>query len=308
VLVVLAANVGRFLLLGARWEILVRKEAPLGFRSIVEILMAGNFLQLIAPVFVPVAGPVLRAYYLSKETGKPRARFYGTIVADQTANFSIFAVGMIVSGVMTAAEGTVGVSAGTGAALLLALVGGLYVGKRHLERFRDGEPSLLRRLMRSVVASRLFSRWDRAHRLVDRFIEWWDHLLEALSHSLLGSGTWWPAIGVSTALFLLLALAQHMACAAVGSPITFARAAFAVSGAAFVQILALAPGRVGVTEASLVGIFLALGLDPASATAATFLARMMNYAVLIPWGGLCFFRLQREYGPAREEAPNGTAA
>jgi uncharacterized protein (TIRG00374 family) len=263
--------------------------------------MAGNFLGLVAPA-LRVAGPVLRAFYLSKETGRPRARFYGTIVADQTANFSVFAAAMMVSGVVTASEGTAGHSVATAAALMGALLGGLYVGQRHLTRLRNGEPSLLGRLTRAALSARMVSGWEKARRLGERFVAWWDHLLHALSESLVGQGTWWPAIGVSAALFLLLALAQSIACAAVGSPVSFARAAFAVSAAAFVQIMAAAPGGPGVTEASLVVIFMALGVDPASAAAATFLARLANYAVLIPWGGWCFFRCQRRYGSAREAA------
>ncbi|HKY33826.1 MAG TPA: lysylphosphatidylglycerol synthase transmembrane domain-containing protein, partial [Candidatus Polarisedimenticolia bacterium] len=86
-----ALTVGRFLLQALRWEILVRREAPIGLRGIAPILMAGNFLALVTPA-LRIAGPILRAYYLSKETGRPRARFYGTIVADQTANFTIYAV------------------------------------------------------------------------------------------------------------------------------------------------------------------------------------------------------------------------
>ncbi|HET9481905.1 MAG TPA: lysylphosphatidylglycerol synthase domain-containing protein, partial [Candidatus Polarisedimenticolia bacterium] len=76
-----AITVARFWLLALRWEILVRREAPVGMRQITPVLMAGNFVSLVMPA-LRVAGPILRAYYLSRETGRPRARFYGTIVAD----------------------------------------------------------------------------------------------------------------------------------------------------------------------------------------------------------------------------------
>src|SRR5262245_31373694 len=111
VLIVVLANIARLLLLGWRWEILVRKEAPVGYWATQEILMAGNFVQVVAPG-LRVAGPLMRAYYLSKETGRPRARFYGTIVADQTANFSTFAAAMVVSGIITASRGQVGLTPG----------------------------------------------------------------------------------------------------------------------------------------------------------------------------------------------------
>ena len=81
--------------------------------------------------------------------------------------------------------------------------------------------------------------------------------------------------------------------------------AFGISAAAFVQMLAAAPGGPGVTEASLVLIFMTLGMDPATAAAGSFLARIINYAVLIPWGGWCFWRLQKQYGSAPTTDENG---
>lgn len=301
-----AANVVRFLLLGLRWEILVRTEAPIGYRPILQILMAGNFLQQVAPG-LRVAGPVLRAWYLSRETGRRRVRFYGTIVADQAANFSIFAVAMAVSGLLTATSGLEqGLISAVG--IIAALAGGLYLAKRQLERIKDGEPSLLRRAMGKITHARPESEQVDAAgspnpTLGERIVNWWDHMLDALIGSMIGTGTWWPAIGVSATLFIVLAFSMKMAFAAIGTDITMAQAAFGVSAAAFVQMLAAAPGGPGVTEASLVIIFMALGLDPASAAAGSFLARLVNYAVLLPWGGWSLWRLQKQYGkpPASEE-------
>lgn len=306
VAVTAGANIVRFLLLGLRWEILVRTEAPIGYGPILRILMAGNFLNLLAPG-LRVAGPVLRAWYLSKETGRRRVRFYGTIVADQTANFTIFAVAMAVSGLLTASSGSEqGLLSAAG--IIAALVGGLYLAKRQLERIKDGEPSLMRRAMGLLTHARPESEQvDGEGRpnptLGERLVNWWDHMLDALIGSMIGTGTWWPAIGVSATLFVVLAFSMKMAFAAIGTEITLAQAAFGVSAAAFVQMLAAAPGGPGVTEASLVIIFMALGLDPASAASGSFLARLVNYAVLVPWGGWSLWRLQKQYGraPASDE-------
>ncbi|HZE88547.1 MAG TPA: lysylphosphatidylglycerol synthase transmembrane domain-containing protein [Verrucomicrobiae bacterium] len=296
----LVANVARFLLLALRWEILVRREAPVGFRATLEILMAGNFVGVVAPG-LRVAGPVLRAFYLSKETGKPRARFYGTIVADQTTNFSAFTAVMIASGMLTMSRGEAGLSVSSGLALLFALVGGLYVGWRHLRRIRGGETSYIVRALRAASASRaahaLGGRWD----LGGRFIRWWEHLLEALAEAFVGSRTFWPSMAVSFVLLAVIAESLDLSMRAVGSPIGLAKSAFAVSAAAFIQMMAAAPGGPGVTEASMVIILLALGVDVESAAAGTFLSRIFNYGVILPWGGYCFYHLQKEYGPAPEE-------
>jgi uncharacterized protein (TIRG00374 family) len=294
---VLVANVARFMLLGLRWEFLVRSEAPIGYRKILSVLMAGNFLNLVAPA-LRVAGPVLRAFYLSKETGKPRARFYGTIIADQTANFSIFIIGMVVSGVITARQGHPGISIVAGLAVLAAVAGGQFIGWRHLQRLKNGTPTMVWVFVHKFLKPDEKGKGEESKTM--RFLAWWEHLLEALSDAVIGKKSWWPAMGSSALLFLTLAGAQTLALAAVGHPITLAQGAFAISAAAFVQMLAASPGGPGITEASLVLIFLGLGVDVESAAAGTFVARMMNYLVLLPWGGFEFFKLQRRYGAASE--------
>jgi len=302
----LLANIVRFFLLALRWEILVRGEAPVGFRATLEILMAGNFVGVVAPG-LRVAGPVLRAFYLSKETGRPRARFYGTIVADQTANFSAFAAVMILSGMRTMASGNAGLSISSGLALLFALVGGLYVGWRHLRRIRMGEVSYVVRAMKSATGSRAADRIGGRWNLGERFILWWEHLLEALAEALIGRRTFWPAMAISFVLMTVIAFSLDLSLRAIGSPLGMVKAAFAVSAAAFIQMMAAAPGGPGVTEASLVIILLALGVDVESAAAGTFLSRIFNYGVILPWGGVAFYRLQKEYGAAPADSEDDEA-
>ncbi len=300
----LAVNVGRFALLALRWEILVRREAPVGFKAILEVLMAGNFVGVVAPG-LRVAGPVLRAFYLSKETGRPRARFYGTIVADQTANFSAFAAMMIGSGMMTMAPGGAGLSIRAGLALLFALVGGLYVGWRNLQRIKRGATPYVVRALRSAPASTMVRRLGGRWNLGERFIAWWEHLVTALAEAFVGSRTFWPSMVVSMIIMVVVAISLDLSFRAVGTPLGVVKSAFAVSAAAFIQMMAAAPGGPGVTEASLVIILLALGVDVESAAAGTFLSRIFNYGVILPWGGFCFYRLQKRYGPAPAEEENG---
>jgi uncharacterized membrane protein YbhN (UPF0104 family) len=71
--------------------------------------------------------------------------------------------------------------------------------------------------------------------------------------------------------------------------------------------MAASPGGSGVTEASLIWVFMTLGLDGETAAAGVLLARCLNYLVLLPWGGWSFFTLQHRYGMPRE-AGTETAA
>ncbi len=299
VLIALALMGARFLTIAARWEILTRREAPVGLRRIAGVLMAGHFVSLVTPV-MRIAGPILRAFYLSRETGLPRARFYGTIVADQTANFTAFAAAMACSGVLVALPEPWSVSPATGVGMLAALVGGLWVGWRSLRDVHLGRSSGLTRALETILGRGDEGTWRR------RVVDWWDHLVRALSASLIGSGAWWPALTLSVLSFILLTAVQVVSWAAVGTPVGFVEGMFAVAGAGFIQILSAAPGGPGLTEASLILVALAIGLDKESAVAGVFLARAANYVVILAWGGGSFFRLQRRYGVPRPDPRRST--
>ena len=283
----------RFLLLAVRWEVLARREAPVGLRQIVPVLMAGNFLALVTPA-VRIAGPILRAYYLSKETGRPRARFYGTIVADQTANFTIFAVAAAVAGAMVGMDGGFGISIAGGAGMLCALCVGLWLGYVMLKRVHQGRPSEVSRALRGILGEGPPGGWRR------RLFVWWEHLVKALSGAVVSSGAWWPALGLSAAAYAVGIAIQVLAFAAVGSDVSAMQAAFGIAAAGSVQIAAAAPGGPGVTEASLIGVFLAIGIDRESAMAGVLLGRLANYLVLLPWGCHALVSLQRRYGRPRD--------
>jgi uncharacterized membrane protein YbhN (UPF0104 family) len=284
----------RFFLHGLRWEILVRREAPVGLRQVLPVLMAGNFLNLVTPA-LRVAGPILRAYYLSRETGRPRARFYGTIVADQTASFAVYGLAVALGAALVPMPGRDVPSPALGAAMAGSLIGGLAVAWVLLRRIRRGERSLL-----AVWIHGHGRGWGGHWR--GRVAAWWEHMAHALSHSVLGSGAWWPALGASALLFLSVVAAQVVSFAAIGAQVGFLHAAFAVAGAGFIQVMAASPGGSGVTEASLIWVFMTMGMDGETAAAGVLLARCLNYAVLLPWGGWSFVVLQRRYGMPREGA------
>lgn len=290
----------RFLLQALRWEVLVRREAPVGLRQIAPVLMAGNFLNLVTPA-LRVAGPILRAYYLSRETGRPRARFYGTIVADQTANFTIYALAVALGATLVPMPGRAQVNPWIGPALLFALLGGLGVFFVMLRRIQRGATSHIAAWIRGSSGETRSGGW-RA-----RVADWWDHLAHAMAHALVGSGAWWPSLALSAALFASIVAAQVASFAAIGASVGMWQAAFAVAGAGFIQVMAASPGGSGVTEASLIWVFMTLGMDGETSAAGVLLARCLNYAVLLPWGGWSFFMLQRRYGMPREAGSEMTA-
>jgi len=292
---VVILTVARYMVLALRWEILARREAPVGLGQITPVLMAGNFVALVTPV-VRIAGPILRAYYLSRETGRPRSRFYGTIVADQAANFTIYAVVFAVTGALVELPAGLQLSPAGAGALLLALVGGLWVAQRMLREVHAGRPSMVSRLLRATLGEGEQGGWRR------RLIAWWENLLGSLTGALVAQRSWWPALGLSVLAYALTVGPQILSFAAIGTRLGLVEVAFAVAGAGFAQVMLASPGGTGITEASLVAIFLALGVDRESALAGVLTARLLNYLVVAGWGGTSFYLLQRRYGrPAAAE-------
>ena len=285
----------RYFTLAFRWELLARREAPVGLSQITPVLMAGNFLSLVTPA-VRIAGPILRAYYLSKETGRPRARFYGTIVADQVSNFAIYAAVLAPACVAVTLPGRPAFTFTLAAGLLAALTSGLYLCYRMLLAVEHGRPSLIHKILGATLGRSDRIGWR------GRFIRWWEELLHSLAGAVIGAKAWWPALMVSALSYAITVAIQMLSFEATGTHVGIAQVCFAISGAGFAQILLAAPGGAGVTEASLVAVFLATGVDAESATAGVFLARLINYAVVAPWGGVAFFRLQKRYGKPATEA------
>ena len=282
----------RYLTMALRWEVLARRQAPVGLRQIASVMMAGSFLALVTPV-VRIAGPILKAYYLSRETGRSRARFYGTIVADQAANFTIFGLVVCTAGAMASVPGEIRLTNLTGTLLLVALVLGLYVAYRMLKRISEGNESAL-----GSAVKVLFGAGEKGG-YRDRLVGWWEELVQALAASVVGSSAWWQALGFSAAGYLLLIAGHTLAFHAVGADVTIKTVTFGIAAAGVVQVLASAPNGPVVTEVSLIIVFTAFGLDKETASAGVFLARFMNYGILLPWGGYSFLRLQRRYGMPR---------
>jgi uncharacterized membrane protein YbhN (UPF0104 family) len=153
-----------------------------------------------------------------------------------------------------------------------------------------GNPSIVSRLLRLTLGAGRPGGWRQ------RLIAWWEDLLHSLSGAATSPGRWWPAMAVSVASYAVTMATYFLCFQAVGAHVGIAETCFAISGAGIAQILLAAPGGAGVTEASLVAVFMALGQDAASAAAGVFLTRLINYAVVAVWGGAAFFMLQRRYG------------
>lgn len=289
---VVAAIILRYLTMALRWEVLARRQAPVGLWQIASVMMAGSFVALVTPV-VRIAGPILKAYYLSKETGRPRARFYGTIVADQAANFTIFGVVVCTAGAMASVPGEIRLTTLAGVSLLVALVLGLYLSYRMLKRISEGNETAL-----GLALKAIFGEGEKGG-YRDRLVGWWEDLAQALAASVVGSPAWWQALAFSAAGYGLLIAGHAAAFHAVGADVTIGTVTLGIAAAGVAQVLVAAPNGPGVTEASLLGVFMAFGLDPETASAGVLLARFLNYAVLVPWGGISFLRLQRRYGVPR---------
>ena len=77
--------VGRFLIWGVKWTLMLRRNGPIGFRITFRALLAGVFVNLTTPT-AKLAGGFVRAALIHRRTGWGMATAYGWSFADQVTN------------------------------------------------------------------------------------------------------------------------------------------------------------------------------------------------------------------------------
>lgn len=258
------------------------------------VLYASAALNLITPSARVMGGP-LRARYVAGATGKPFAPLYGVILYDQLAHYVVMTFWNGLALVAVAwILGRPGLGAGALAACAVLAVAAVVLGSR------AGNGSLAgffaRRAERASEGGRgerLYSHGREAARTLETLVAERRLRLPAV---LLGSG-----------FFLVSVLAQWLIFAALGRPESFWVVMPVVALGASAGMFTGTPGGVGTTEAAMVSLFGALGVDPGGAAAATLLFRGLHYASILALGIPALIALEWRYG-ARSGGADATGA
>jgi undecaprenyl-diphosphatase len=263
-----------------RWKLAIRRVDPTPRRRIIyPALAAAASVNLVAP-FAKVLGGLLRARYVARDGQKTVGAFLGVVLFDQWAHF-------LVMSALTLGAIIAGLTAGHRYWLAVVLGGGAVVlgGVLHLWAMRQARDA--QALARRFADSR-WASWGPFRPLRQHGSE----TLETFSRLLADVRLRWQATALGLLVFLAAAGAQAAAFWALGSPAPFLVVCVTVALSSAVATLAATPGGVGVTEASMIGLFVWLGVDRVTAAAAALLYRAVYYLVVLATGLPSAFALE----------------
>ena len=210
-------------------------------------------------VTVARLGDAYRAYLLKRASGFSFAVTLGTMLAERLLDLLVLAA-MMGTGVLFVFGGSLPPEAAWALAAGLVLSGVGIVGLLSMRRFRWA--------FERVLPGRLYSHCARLeHGVVDSF-----------------RGRLPLLVALSVAGWVLEGAALYATAAAVGVPVSVAGALVVALAASLLSMVPITPAGLGFTQAGMVVMLGWLGLDFATATAATLLFRGINYWSIVVFG------------------------
>ena len=232
-------------------------------------------------VTVARLGDAYRGYLLKREAGVSFAITLGTILAERLLDLLVLAA-MMGAGVLVVFGGSLPTEAtqALAAGLILSIIG--IVCLLSMRRLR-------------WVFERILPKCLHAH-------------YSRLEHGVVGSfrDRLPLLVALSVAGWVLEGAALYATVAAVGAPVSVAGALVVALAASLLSAVPITPAGLGVTEAGIVVMLGWLGLDVATATAATLLFRIINYWSIVAFGFVLYvFGRDRERSAEESSGVSG---
>jgi uncharacterized protein (TIRG00374 family) len=286
----------RYVIWGVKWTRMIRRDAPIETRPVLQSIMAGSFVNLTTPT-AKLAGGFLRAAIVSRLTGLRLATAYGWALADQVTNV----LGYMLLGGASALLATLSLPEGKHEGRYL-VAGGVMLGGLVLA-------AALREPVWRLAAHPRPARW-LARITPKRFRHETAHgsaaaWLAPVFAPTLKTGSTLKDIPVDLLLACAswgsMCVANALVFRAMGVPVS-------VSGVAFALILAsvlgtVSPGGIGATEAVLISLLIAQGIPGDVAAAGALVHRATYYVVILVWGGVALVGARKLAGSSGPNAP-----
>lgn len=273
-----APLIGRFLIWAVKWDLMMRRQGPLGLRHAIPALLAGNFVNLTTPT-AKLAGGFVRAALVARRTGWGMAVSYGWTLADQATNvlgtIALYGVLALYTGLSLDAGDHGAPLLASGAAAVVGVM--IVLSLRGWAWTRIQYPSVSRFLSR--FTPRRFRSADGA--------TWIRPVLEPALHR---GSTWRVApqdLGLAACSFGSLCLANALALRALDAHAPLLPVAVAVVLGYFAGTF-LGLGGIGITEVVLIKLYGIAGVSVEAATAGALLHRASYYTVVLLFGGISF--------------------
>jgi hypothetical protein len=271
-----------FPLRGLRWKVLLEnvgygRDVGLPVPSTLGLTRTMYLAWFANCVTVARLGDAYRAYLLKREAGVSFTVTLGSILAERLLDLLMLAT-MMGAGVLVVFGDSLPTEAlqALAAGLILSVLG--VVGVVTMRRFRWA--------FERIVPKSLHAHYYR------------------LEHGVVGSfgGRLPLLVALSVAGWVLEGAALYATAAAVGAPVSVAGALVVALAASLLTAVPITPAGLGFTEAGMVVMLGWLGLDVATATAATLLFRIINYWSIVALGFVLYV-FGRERTHPTEESP-----
>jgi uncharacterized membrane protein YbhN (UPF0104 family) len=278
------ALLARFAAWDARFRLAARRVtgtspgALLGF----FVLLASAALNLLTPS-ARVIGGLVRARYVARANARPLGLFYGVVLFDQVAHHAVMIACTWLAIIVTApARGRPGLGLGAAAALAAAFAG-LAAWSR--TRPRSMAPAgAAGAASAGPLARFLAARAALAEGRAQRLYAHGHEALGVFARLLADAPLRAPAVALGVAYFLLNAAAQWLVFAALGARVDPLVVVTAVAVGSAAGLAAGTPGGLGVTEATMMPLYSAMGVHAATGAAGTLLFRGLHYATILAVG------------------------
>lgn len=307
---------GRFLSWNRKWQVLTRNDIRVRFWPLYTMLMAGTFTNTVVPG-TRAGGGLVRAFFLSRSTGRPFTTCYGGVLLDGAFNLAAFTLLALcslpfaaVSSSFTAPH-TSGPTALLAAAILLLLT---LLALLHRRRRKETGVAPIVTFLHHLLPARRKETFatpaDLQHWIVERFREF----LAAFRSLPDQPRSFWFSALLALMVYGFLCLCSDLLFRSLGHPVGILPIVSAVTLSGALGAAFMTPGGIGVADATLVGVYLAFGIEPDIAVAVSILYRIMLYSHQLVIGFPCLAFLQWRYGRVRPDRlnnnrnPDGQAA
>jgi uncharacterized protein (TIRG00374 family) len=288
-----------FVVLAVRWQIIMRNQPPARFAKVLAIMMAGVFGNMVTPG-ARVGGEPIRAYYMSKALGGEVSACLGTVLVDKFLNLIVFLLFLLASVAFVIIYVSLPLAyklimAALVAVIVIPVTSGLLLREKIGARSRPVS-WLLRRLYEFPLLRALRGRFRTYQHFEDYAVGRLERMWEPIA-STAGNTRVLLIVSLLSALsWVLFCLAHYVLFLGLGAQIGFMRVLIIITVSMFLSDMSIAPGGAGFTEAIMIGLCAAFGVDADKAAAVTLISRGLLYLFGLGGGGLCLVGLSVVYG------------
>ena len=293
-LLAVAITVVRFLVWCAKWQLLVKQIAG-GVSSVhlLAILLAGLFVSTSTPG-AQVGGEPLRAYYLAREAGIKKSAAMATVMLDKAGNYAAFSVFSVISVLLLWPLLQMPRLFKLAGELLLVLLLLVLISSVLLRRGSShaGVLRFVYHLPFLQVLRRKFSSYAAFEEFLSSRVE----LFLGTLHQISGRRDVLAAnLLLSFAMWSTSYLKTYLVFMALGVDASLLQVTVVKTVAILAGMVSFLPGGVGATEAVMVALFAATGIEGSAALAGIILSRAIYYSFALGVGYACLLWLRLSY-------------